>query len=76
MKRVIIGGFLSLIGAIGCLSVFLTVSGNLVSSWPTAVGRFLTSVDALGMMPLFMAACILLFLGIIILAVEYFKKDN
>lgn len=44
MKKVIIGGFLSLNGTLGDISVFITAANNMVCGWSTPPGRFLTTV--------------------------------
>ena len=76
MKRALIGGFISLLGTIWGLAIALAASNNLVSSWTTPPGRFLTTVAEMGFVPLFAAAIILIVLGLVIMAIEYFKKDE
>ncbi len=76
MKRVLIGGFLSLLGTIWGLAVILFVGNNLVSAWPTPPGRFLTSVVELDMMLPFVVAILFVLLGLVIMGVEYFKKGD
>ena len=76
MKRALIGGFISLLGTIWGLAIALAASNNLVSSWTTPPGRFLTTVSQMGFVPLFAAAIILIVLGLAIMAIEYFKKDK
>jgi ABC-type sulfate transport system permease component len=75
MKKVIIGVFLSMIGALGSLTVFVIIANNMVSGWSTPPGRFLTTVSELGMTPLLVVSSIILVLGLIILAIEYFRKE-
>ncbi len=76
MKRAIIGGFLSLIGTIWELAIIVFAGNNLVSSWPTPPGRFLTTISETGMtLPMVMASTVLL-LGLVIMAIEYFRKDE
>lgn len=76
MKRVLIGGFLSLLGTIWGLAVILFVGNNLVSAWPTPPGRFLTSVVELDMTLPFVVAILFVLLGLVIMGVEYFKKGD
>lgn len=76
MKRAIIGGFISLIGTIGNLLVFVTASNNMVSGWATPPGRFLTTVAETGLGPLMAVSCVLLLLGLLAMGIEYFKKDE
>lgn len=76
MKKVIIGGFLSLIGAIWGLGIIILAGNNLTSGWSTPPGRFLTTVIEIGMViPMIMSLVFLLF-GLFAMGTEYFKKDN
>lgn len=76
MKRAFIGGFLSLIGSVWALGILLLASTNLVSGWTTPPGRFLTTISQLQMMPWFVISVAFIILGIAIMAIEYFRKDN
>jgi len=76
MKRTVIGAVLAFIGSIGNLAVFLTTAGNMVSGWSTPPGRFLTTVSELGMGSLMTVSCIVLAIGLLIMGIEYFKKDK
>lgn len=76
MKKVLIGGFISLLGTIWGLAVIIFTSNNLVSSWPTLLGRFFTTVSELGMTVPFVISILFVVLGLVVMAVEYFKKDN
>ena len=76
MKRVMIGGFLSLIGSIWTLAVMFAASNNLASGWTTPPGRFLTTVSEMGLMPIFVIAILIVVFGFLILAIEFFKKEK
>lgn len=78
MKRALIGGFLSLLGTIWGLAVLLSAANALseTSSWSTPPGRFLTTVGNMGLVFPLVLALLLLALGLLIMAVEYFKKDS
>ncbi|BDF66083.1 hypothetical protein CE91St43_00550 [Oscillospiraceae bacterium] len=76
MKRVLIGGFLSLIGTVWGLAVLLTAENNLVSGWSTPPGRLLSTIMELGVMPLFVLALLLAVSGLVILVMELFRKDR
>lgn len=76
MKKVIIGGFLSLIGALGEMAVFITAANNMVSAWCTPPGRFLCTVLEIGMSPVLVCASLILAIGLIILGIEYFRKED
>ena len=75
MKRVLIGGFLSLIGTIWELAIIVFVGNNLVSGWSTPPGRFLSTVIETGMTSPMIIATLLLLVGLLIMGIEYFKKD-
>lgn len=75
MKRVLIGGFLSLLGSIWALAVIFLADNGLVSSWSTPPGRLLTTISQLGMMPWFVISIGFVLLGAVLMAVEYFRKD-
>ena len=59
MKKVLIGGFLSINGSIWALAMAPVVESNLASSWSTPPGRLLTTVQEMGLMALFPAAIFL-----------------
>lgn len=76
MKRVLAGGFLSLIGTIWSLAIIICAGNNLTTGWATPPGRFLTTVIELGLVvPLFISVTIT-FLGIIAMLIESFLKDR
>jgi len=76
MKRALIGGFLALIGTIWELAIFIFASINLVSSWATPPGRFLTTIAETGMTFPAVVATVLFLAGLAILAIEYFRKER
>lgn len=76
MKRVLIGGFISLIGSIWTLAIMIMAINNLVSEWYTPPGRLLTTIANFGMMPWFVISVVLLLLGIVLMGIEYFRKEN
>ncbi|MGN0478703.1 MAG: hypothetical protein ACI4GO_04675 [Hominenteromicrobium sp.] len=75
MKRAFIGGMLSLLGTIWGMAVVLFVGNNMTSAWSTPPGRFLTTVAETGMTLPFAVAVFLGVLGLVIMGIEYFKKD-
>lgn len=78
MKRVLIGGFLSLIGSIWAIVILLagaTYAPN-VTEWATPPGRYLSGIMEMGLIVPLVAGVLLLVLGLAILAVEFVKKDN
>jgi ABC-type sulfate transport system permease component len=76
LKRTIIGGFLSLLGTIWELAIIIVVGNNLVSGWPTPPGRFFTTITETGMTFPMIVASVLLAMGLLIMGIEYFKKDT
>ena len=76
MKRAVIGGFLSLIGSIWTLAVVFIAGNNLVDGWSTPPGRFLTTITELGLTFLFAISVLLVIVGILIMIVEFFRKDE
>lgn len=75
MKKVMIGGFLSLIGSIWALAIIFIAGNNLVSGWATPPGRFLTTVLQLDLMRVFALSIVLVILGIGIMVVEFFRQE-
>lgn len=76
MKRVIIGGFLSLLGTIWGLAVLFSAENNLVSNWSTPPGRLFSTMMQMGTMPVFIIALIFVGFGLGIMSYEFFKKDK
>ena len=78
MKRVVIGGFLSLIGSIWALAALLVGCAYMdrVGSWSTPPGRYGTAMLASGMAVPLAVGGILLLLGLASMAVEYFRKEK
>lgn len=71
MKNTIIGGFVSLAGSLGILSVAIVASSNMAGSWSTPPGRFWTTVSQINMTPFAIFSFVLLALGLAILGREY-----
>jgi hypothetical protein len=76
MKRALIGGFLSLIGSIWSLAIVFIAGNNLVSSWDTQLGRLWSTVIEMDLMFLFILAVVFIILGIVLMAVELFRKEK
>lgn len=75
MKRALIGGFLSLLGTIWGLAIIVAASLNLVSSWGE-YGRLMTTVIEMGLtFPLVLSA-VFAAAGVIIMLIEFFRKDS
>ncbi len=76
MKRALIGGFLSLVGSIWSLAIVFIAGNNLVTSWNTELGRFWSTIIEMNLMPLFVLFVVMTALGLVILAVEFFRKEK
>ena len=75
MKRVIIGGFLAIISSIWAIVIGAYVQLNLAGSW-SGGSRFWASASQLGVIVPLIISLIILALSIIILCIEYFRKDR
>lgn len=76
MKKALIGGFLSLIGSIWALAVVFIAGNNLVTRWDTQIGRFWSTVIEMDLLFLFILSVAFVILGLIIMAVEFFRKEG
>jgi len=75
MKRALIGGWLALLGTIWGAGVIIAASQMMVDSWDPAIGRLLTTILEKQLIIPFTIAALFLALGLVIMAVEFFKKD-
>ena len=76
MKKVLIGGFLSLTGSIWAMTGMFVAGNNLTSGWSTPPGRFMTTVAEMGLTEVFGMAILLVVLGIAVMLVELVRKDR
>ena len=76
MKRTLTGGFLSLVGSAWALAIVLIAGNNLVSSWNTEIGRFWSTLIEMKLMFLFVLSAALTVLGVVLMAVELFRKEK
>ena len=76
MKRALIGGFISLIGSIWTLAIMFIAINNLTSEWHSPPGRILTTISNFGMLLWFVISVAFVLLGIVLMVIEYFRKDN
>lgn len=74
MKKVFIGGFLTLSGMIGTVALIAAAGSSLTSAWVTPPGRLLTTILENGFSVPLLLSLILLILGFMILGKEYFQK--
>ena len=74
MKKVIIGGFLAVVSSIWAIAIGAYVQFNLVSDWHGS--RFWSSASQLGVILPLIISLIILTLGIVIMCIEYFRKDR
>ena len=76
MKRVLIGGFLSLIGSIWSLAVTFIAGNNLVNSWDSRIGRWMSTVMEMDLLFLFILSVAMIFFGLVLMVVELFCKEK
>ena len=76
MKRAIIGGFISLIGSIWTSAVIISANNYPINWWSTPPGKFLTQITESNLTVWFGVSIVMVVLGIVLMAIEYFKKDN
>lgn len=74
MKRVLIGGFLTVVGSLWALAIGAYVQLNLVSEWYG--NRFGESASELGVTFPLVLSLIVLALGAVLMVIEYFRKDK
>lgn len=74
MKRALIGGFVSLIGSIWSLAIVFMAGNNLVDSWDPEIGRLWSTVIEMDLMLLFVLAVVFVVLGVVLMAIELFRK--
>lgn len=74
MKKVLVGGFLAIVSSIWAIVIGIYVQMNLLTSWYGS--RFWVSAIELGVVVPLVIAIIVLVLSIVILGVEYFRKDR
>lgn len=76
MKRAIIGGFISLIGSIWTLAVIISANNYSINGWTTPPGKLLTQIAESNLTVWFGVSIAMVALGFVLMAIEYFKKDN
>ncbi|MBQ4347333.1 MAG: hypothetical protein IJC39_02675 [Firmicutes bacterium] len=76
MKRALIGGFLSLIGSIWMLAVVFAATKDLAISWDAQIGRLLTTIIDMNLLIPFILSIVFIVFGIVIMAVELFRKEK
>ena len=76
MKRAIIGGFISLIGSIWTLATIICANNYTINGWSTPPGKLLTQIAESNLMLWFCISIALVILGIVLMIIEYFRKDS
>lgn len=76
MKRVLIGGFLSLLGTLWGGGVLAYAVTHLTDAWNNPPGRLLTTIAEQHLLPVFLLAVLFVVLGLVILGVEFFRKEE
>ena len=76
LKRAIIGGFISLIGSILVLAIIISANNYAINGWTTPPGKIITQMIESNLMVWFGISVATIVLGIVLMIIEYFKKDN
>lgn len=76
MKRVLIGGFFSLLGTLWGGGVLAYAITHLTDAWRTPPGRVLTTIAEQHLLPVFVIALVLVGAGLGILVYEFFHKEK
>ncbi len=76
MKRAMIGGFISIIGSIWTMAVIISANNYPINGWSTPPGKLLTQITESNLIVWFGISVATVVLGIILMAIEYFRKDN
>ena len=76
MKKVLIGGFTSLIGSIWSLAIAFVVGNNLVTAFDSDVGRLWSTVLEMELLFPCIISVIFIVFGIVFMAVELFRKEK
>ena len=76
MNKVLIGGFTSLIGSIWSLAIAFVVGNNLVTAFDSDVGRLWSTVLEMELLFPFIISVIFIVFGIVLMAVELFRKEK
>ena len=76
LNRAIIGGFISLIGSIWVLAIIISANNYAINGWTTPPGKIITQMIESNLMVWFGISVATIVLGIVLMIIEYFKKDN
>ena len=76
MKRTVIGGVLALLGSIWALVIISVAGNNLVDSWNSDLGRLYSTFSEYQLMFPFVLSVIVTVLGLVLLLVEFFRKEK
>lgn len=76
LKRVLIGGFLSLIGSVWGLAIVISANSYIINGWSKPPGKLLTQISESNLMAGFVISVALVVLGIVLMAVEFFRKNG
>ena len=76
MKKVLIGGFTSLIGSILSLAIAFIVGNNLVTAFDTDVGRLWSTVLEMELLFPLIISVLFIVVGIVLMAVELVRKEK
>ena len=76
MKRTVIGIFLALLGSIWAFVILFIASSNIVNQWYTDYGKLFSVVLDFKQMFPFVLSAIVTVSGLVLLLVEYFRREK
>ena len=76
MKKVLIGGFFSIVGSIWALAIAFAVGNNMAFPWDSRIGRFWSTVIEMDLMFLMILSVLLVIAGLCLMVIELFKKEQ
>ncbi len=76
MKKVLAGGFLTLMGSVSFLAITVVCVNNLVTTWDTGLGRFWSTVSEMHLMVLSVLCAMFAVLGLVLMAVGLFRREK
>lgn len=76
MKRAMIGGFISLNGSIWMRIVIMCADSYDLYEWTTPPGKLFTQITESNLTVWFILSAAAIVLGMVLMGVEYFRKDK
>ena len=70
MKKIILGGLISIIGIMGNLAVIIITANPMIGGRSTTSSRLMSTISGFGMTPLMIFSCVFLIIGLIMMGTE------